>query len=169
MTVLQFLLALYASGGEIRSRGQKSIYRITGCERFAEFRSEVERIFLTYLEPAGSETERTVSLSPLTARVRQYIDNQFADRDICLNSIAASVYANPTYISNQFKKEMGLTITEYITACRMKKAQQLISTGMKTSLQELADAVGYNDPYYFSKSFKKYYGTTPSRYLIERG
>ena len=169
MTVLQFLLALYAGGGEIRSHSQKSIYRITACERFSKFREEVERIFLAYLEPAGSETERAVSLSPLTARVRQYIDNQFADRDICLNSIAANVYANPTYISNQFKKEMGLTITEYITACRMKKAQQLISTGMKTSLQELADAVGYNDPYYFSKSFKKYYGTTPSRYLIERG
>lgn len=169
MTVLQFMLALCATGGETLGYGQKSIYRIVACENFEQFRREVERFFSAYLETAGGGKDRSAALSALTTRVRQYIDSRFADRDICLNSIAASVYANPTYISNQFKKEMGLTITEYITACRMKKAQQLISAGIKNSLQELADAVGYNDPYYFSKSFKKYYGTTPSRYLIERG
>ena len=161
MTMLQCLLTLYATRNEGKGHGTKPIYQIMNYEQFADFREALEGIFRSILEYENSRENRSVALSSLTTRVCQYIDEQFADRDISLNTIAASVYANPTYISNQFKKEMGLTITEYITACRMKKAQQLISTGAKSSLQEIADAVGYNDPYYFSKSFKKFYGNNP--------
>ena len=74
------------------------------------------------------------------------------------------LYVNPTYISNQFRKEMNITITEYITACRMRAAVRIIGEEPDTPLVEVAQRVGYRDPYYFSKSFKKYYGVTPKRY-----
>ena len=60
-----------------------------------------------------------------------------------------------------FGQQMGMTFTEYLTTLRMSKAKELLSaTAMRSS--EIAQAVGYNDPHYFSYLFRKHTGMTPS-------
>ncbi|MNZ77808.1 HTH-type transcriptional activator Btr [compost metagenome] len=66
-----------------------------------------------------------------------------------------------------FKKEIGITVSDYVTQYRMQQAKELISRS-GTKLSDIAEKVGYNDPGYFSKSFKKFYGYSPSEYEKSR-
>lgn len=97
-------------------------------------------------------------------KVKAYIDKNYSNTDLSLENIASNMSVNASHLSNIFKKESGLSVIEYLTECRMRKAKELIDGGNK-KLYEIADSVGFNDPYYFSKCFKKTFGVSASRYF----
>ena len=81
-------------------------------------------------------------------------------KDIGLEDIASTVGFDKSYIGRVFKKNEGKTIMNYVLEYRIEKANSLIKKGM--SVSEVSYAVGFNDPAYFSKCFKKVTGTSPS-------
>jgi two-component system response regulator YesN len=99
----------------------------------------------------------------MAAAAKLYIEQQFSNPDLQLEEIAKHVYVNSSYLRALFKKEVGMTITDYVTHIRMQKAKELLSRG-SSRLANIAEQIGYNDPAYFSRCFKKYYGYTPSEY-----
>jgi AraC-like DNA-binding protein len=66
----------------------------------------------------------------------------------------------------KLKSLTGKTINEFISSIRLKKAAELILIG-ELNLSEISMEVGYLDPNYFSKSFKKHFGVVPSKFNIE--
>ena len=76
------------------------------------------------------------------------------DPNITLGSAAAHVALSNNHFCTVFSQEMGYTFIEYLTHIRMKHAQELLRTTEMRST-EVAAAVGYNDPHYFSYLFKK--------------
>lgn len=101
--------------------------------------------------------------STVLDEAREYIDANYANEDISLNTVAASVNISPNHFSTVFSQEMGETFIEYLTAVRMVKAKEMLrSTAMKTS--EVGFQVGYKDPHYFSYIFKKTQNMTPREF-----
>ncbi len=96
-------------------------------------------------------------------KAKQYIDNSYKQDDLSLNQVAALVSVSPGYLSILFRKETNQTFIEYLTMVRMEKAKGLLKTSSLKSY-EVAYNVGFSDPHYFSLSFKKYTGVTPSDY-----
>jgi two-component system response regulator YesN len=94
---------------------------------------------------------------------KEYIHNYYHDQELSVKRIAQHLYINQTYLRTMFKKETGMTVSEYITTVRMNEAKDLLLSG-NLRLSNISDAVGYNDASYFSKCFKKYYGISPSEY-----
>ena len=92
-----------------------------------------------------------------------YIDSHFAEESLSLNQVAREVNISANYLSAVFSQEMGATFTEYVTSKRMDRAKELLRTTDKRS-GEVAAAVGYRDPHYFSFLFKKTQGCTPRDY-----
>ena len=92
-----------------------------------------------------------------------YIDRHFAEESLSLNQVAREVNISANYLSAVFSQEMGATFTEYVTGKRMERARELLRTTDKRS-GEVAAAVGYKDPHYFSFLFKKTQGCTPRDY-----
>ena len=92
-----------------------------------------------------------------------YIDANFQSDDISLNRVAQEVNISANYLSAVFSQEMHTTFVEYLTAKRMEKARNLLRTSELRS-GEIALAVGYKDPHYFSFLFKKTQGCTPRDY-----
>jgi len=138
---------------------------IMRCERL----EEVQKLCHQWMQ---YEREQYLSVgakkySKLIQSSKAYITQNYADHKLSLNQIATVLNVNPAYLSNLFKQEMEITITEYITACRMGRAAEILNHTPDCTLAELSDQVGYNDPYYFSRSFKKYYGVSPLRYRLE--
>ncbi|BBI31274.1 hypothetical protein KCTCHS21_06730 [Cohnella abietis] len=85
------------------------------------------------------------------------------NQDINLTMISEHVNKNPAYFSVMFKKKTGLGVIEYLTDFRMELAKKLlVETQMKT--YQIAESTGYNDPAYFSNTFKRHSGTTPQEY-----
>lgn len=78
-----------------------------------------------------------------------------------LDRLAETVGMSANYISRLFKSKTGLTITDYLIRLRMDKAKQFLTDHPNLKNYEIAQLVGYSDPVYFNKLFKKTVGLTP--------
>lgn len=75
------------------------------------------------------------------------------------------VHLSPSYFSNLFKKEKGMTLAQYIIGRRMEKAKELVLEGMQ--VQDIAVSLGYEDRPYFTELFKKHTGLTPTEFRLK--
>lgn len=78
-------------------------------------------------------------------------------KDISLSTAGQALHMNPNYISQLFKKEAGITFIHYITQLRMEDAVNLLSMTNKPVI-DIAMEVGFNDYFYFLKTFKNLRG-----------
>ncbi|WP_150274572.1 response regulator transcription factor [Paenibacillus tepidiphilus] len=81
-----------------------------------------------------------------------------------LEKLAETVGMNASYISRLFKYKTGQTITDYLIGIRIAKAKELLTSRPDLKNYEIAEMVGYSDPVYFNKLFKKMCGVTPKDY-----
>ena len=96
-----------------------------------------------------------------------YIQKNYMDPCLSLNSICSYLNISTSYFSTIFKDETGETFTEVLIRTRMEKAKELLeNTTLKN--YEIAEKVGFSDPHYFGISFKKITGKTPTEYAREK-
>ncbi|ASA19956.1 response regulator transcription factor [Paenibacillus donghaensis] len=81
-----------------------------------------------------------------------------------LERLADTVGMNASYISRLFKFKTGQTITDYLIGIRIAKAKELLMEHPDLKNYEIAEKVGYSDPVYFNKLFKRICGMTPKDY-----
>ncbi|ACT00017.1 response regulator [Paenibacillus sp. JDR-2] len=96
-------------------------------------------------------------------KAKQYIGLHFTE-ELSLEETAEHVHLNPHYFSKVFKQQVGATFIDYLTGLRIEKAKQLISSADELALKEVCFEVGYKDPNYFSRVFKRVTGLTPTEY-----
>lgn len=90
----------------------------------------------------------------------QYIHENYAKQDISLKEVAHSIYRSPEYLSRLFKEETGKNFSTYLMHYRLKHAQELLLHS-DLKIYEVAYAVGYATPSYFSKVYREYMGVPP--------
>ena len=96
-----------------------------------------------------------------------YIQKNYMDPCLSLNSICSYLNISTSYFSTIFKEMTGETFIEVLTRVGMEKAKELLeNTTMKN--YEIAEKVGFSDPHYFGISFKKITGKTPTEYAREK-
>ncbi|MEX2414524.1 MAG: response regulator [Paenibacillaceae bacterium] len=95
-------------------------------------------------------------------QIKQYIMEN-SSKDISLEMIADRVNLSPYYISKLFKEQLGLNYIDYLTECRIERAKSLMCDS-ELSLKEITFEIGYNDPNYFSRVFRRVYGISPTEY-----
>ncbi|NIK66768.1 MULTISPECIES: response regulator [unclassified Paenibacillus] len=96
-------------------------------------------------------------------KAKHYIGQHFTE-ELSLEETAEHVHLNPHYFSKVFKQQAGATFIDYLTGLRIEKAKQLISSADELALKEVCFEVGYKDPNYFSRVFKRVTGLTPTEY-----
>ena len=82
---------------------------------------------------------------------------------VLLDDICNEFYLSKTYLKRFFKNETGYTVMTYLKALRMEEAKKLIRED-NLSFTEIAQQLGFDSVHYFSTSFKKYEGLSPSDY-----
>lgn len=90
-----------------------------------------------------------------------YIHANYATAKI--SDVAAYIGIHRSYLTNIFKRKMGISPQEYLMLCRMREAASLLNT-TSLSVQEISQRVGYDNSLTFSKIFKSYYGASPKHY-----
>lgn len=104
-----------------------------------------------------SDTKETLGMM-----IKRYIKNNLTEK-ITLSDIAWHLHCSTVTLTEHFKREFGMTIMEYVTQKRMQMAVRLLENS-DTSIREIAEACGFSDIEYFSKSFKKHHGVSPSEW-----
>lgn len=107
-------------------------------------------------------TKNEVQSESIIEKAVSYIKNNY-NKDISLDDVSRKVDISPYYFSKIFKEETGQNFIEYLTGIRIEKAKELLgNTDM--SMKEICGEIGYADPNYFSRTFKKNIGVTPTEY-----
>ena len=82
---------------------------------------------------------------------------------LTVNEVLKNSYYGRAYIMRIFKKETGFSIMEYFTKLKIEKAKELLRD-KQFSIREISDKLSFSEPNYFTKTFKKITGFTPSAY-----
>lgn len=114
-------------------------------------------------EPVFQENVRH---SKLVDDVLKYVEDNLHN-PITLNQISEELYISRNYLGRIFKDHMNVSFTEYLTNTRINKARKLLLTG-DHMIYEVAAAVGFENPAYFSALFKKTLGYSPSQLLSKK-
>ena len=93
---------------------------------------------------------------------KKYISDNFSS-EISLDDVSRIVNISPYYFSKLFKEATGENFIEYLTNIRIEKAKDLLLNS-DMSMKEICAMCGYQDPNYFSRTFKKNVGFTPTEY-----
>ena len=133
-----------------------------------ELESAVLRI-LTKLNSDSAEHDRDLlplkkgDKSKYVMKAIEYIAAHFTDKELSIVQIADSMGVSESHLSHIFKKETDYTIANYIIRFRMNQAARMLRDCSR-KVYEVADFVGYKDLTYFSSTFKKVVGFSPSEY-----
>jgi two-component system response regulator YesN len=105
---------------------------------------------------------REKKLSSIISNAREYIHTNYG-KDITLENVSKEVNVSPNYFSKLFKDETGSNFIDYLTMLRIEKAKVMLSDS-KYYNKEICYQIGYSDPNYFSRIFKKIVGVTPTEF-----
>ena len=130
----------------------------------AEYRhwfSDVAERVQTHLAMGRDQHSRTKA-----AEAEEYIREHFAEKGLSLTRLCQDLAISKSYFSPLFKAHTGMTFVEFLTAVRMDRARELLaSKDQKT--YEIARAVGFSDPHYFSLTFRKQTGLSPTEFRAQ--
>lgn len=148
---------LQQSGGEV-----KTVFLLTGYKDFTEWLNTLEQDILAYLE-----RENKKGYQSIVNRVQKIVQERFKD-ELTLQEVADELHVTPGYLSTLMKKYTGKTFVECITDTRLKIAKEKL-TKTDWKVYEIAEQVGYQDQFYFSRIFKRVTGVSPAEFRKRYG
>lgn len=120
----------------------------------------LENLYVTSVAELKIREEQDAPTQIVLAK--RYIRSYF-NMPLSLSELSAYVGMNENYFSEYFKKQTGINFKEYQTDLRIRHAKQML-LDKQYSMDDISDAVGYNDTKYFSRVFKQETGMAPSEY-----
>lgn len=124
-----------------------------------QMKRELSGYIILILHSIGKPVYRS---EDIYEQVLEYIRSQ-CGRKLTMQSVAAEFYVSSSYLGNLFKKNCSVGFNDYVTGIRIEKAKQLLENS-ELSVERISDEVGYANPKYFFKLFKKETGCTPLEY-----
>lgn len=139
----------------------KRIFRNSAAQTRAGF-WESQQLFIDVLQQVQTQEPAKSNTAVLANEIQRYLKDHF-DEKITNEKLAEVFHVHANSITNSMKKMFGITPNLFLTQYRLEEAvKRLLSTSEQVS--QIAIDVGYQNVYYFSMVFKKYYGTSPLKY-----
>lgn len=107
-------------------------------------------------------SDRLICTSQEIENAIVYIGERYRE-DISLDEVAKHINLTPSYVSKLFKKKLGVNFNTYLTTRKINEAKRMLKEE-NVNINEIAFIVGYNEPNYFCKVFKKIEGITPTKF-----
>ncbi len=133
---------------------------------FIDSRRKIKRLFST---PEGTLPDK-LSANKLDeafiAKAYEILEKNYNEADFSVEQFANDMFVSQSLLYKKLKALTGLGITDFVNSYKLKKAVVLIKTTQQP-IAEIAFATGFNDPKYFSRIFKKFYGLSPRDFKAE--
>ena len=116
---------------------------------------------------AGIQKRSRSKYSLYLEQAQNYIEGHYSDPELSIDVVCDFMNISASHLRSIFRKELNMAFIKYLNKVRLEAARRLIAeSGLKN--YEIADAVGFNAPHYFSYCFKQYFGMSPND-MRERG
>ncbi|GAA3994155.1 AraC family transcriptional regulator [Mucilaginibacter dorajii] len=121
-------------------------------------------LIATFLFPQKHmQTSRVDDGDIIAKTINSMRDN--INKKLTVEAMAASHSLSVSHFSTLFRKATGMPPIDYFIHIKMQKACQLLYNNV-SKIRDVATDLGYDDPYYFSRIFKKYIGSSPEQYRL---
>ncbi len=110
------------------------------------------------------DTRKNSKIDMIIELTKKYVNNHYTEK-LTLSSVSEALNFSSGYLSSSFKKHTGSNFSDYISYVKIEKAKELIDTHTHL-MYEISEMLGFDNPYYFSKVFKKVTGMSPREYEI---
>lgn len=144
----------------IDTLSKKFAIKIEGCTNSEQLNSLSNEMIHKYCILVQNHT--LADYSSVIQQCINYIEFHYTE-NLTLDVITHELNVSKCYLSNLFKKEVGITITDFIHKTQLHHALKLLNT-THLPIHDIAVQCGFDDINYFSRVFKKYQGQTPSSY-----
>ncbi|MCM3440447.1 response regulator transcription factor [Metabacillus halosaccharovorans] len=133
---------------------------INNIECICELEDALKRIFNKLIKNMNKINELPKKNEIIKAKKYVLLN---LDKKITLGEVAAYLHLNPSYFSRLYKQHTNENFIDYVIKSKMERAQELIDHS-NASIDKISEMLGFENKSYFFKTFKKYYGATPSEY-----
>ena len=143
----------------------QNMYRL---HRPDEANNIINDLVSSAIETAGEEKtaeiepDRTGKSAVLAEKAKEYVDREYSNKDMNVNSIADELAVNNSYLSRTFKQVYRVGMLEYINNVRLDNAEKLMEQG--ATVKDAADRVGFSTPRPLIRCFRERHGITPGEY-----
>ena len=153
-------LSSYVSLWQKEGLDSESIWEgVTGCTILQELHNLLCAKLRLYFERLRQGSRE----NPVVFQVKEYIHKNYAVPSLSVPDVSQYVHLSSSYVCTIFKNETGQTLNQYLTDYRIKMSKQLLSDP-RYKIADISSKVGYSDGNYYSKTFKKLVGLSPSEY-----
>ncbi|TVY07548.1 helix-turn-helix domain-containing protein [Paenibacillus cremeus] len=135
---------------------------INHCETTEEYRDEIIDLLNSYINHINPLRE-SKSNHKLMKRVKEYIEEQYANPNLSLDLLEEQFNVNAKYISLLFKQEFGGNFLDFLNNIRVEQAKIMLKSPNEP-INEIGQRIGFNSPVTFRRTFKRLTGMTPSEY-----
>lgn len=144
---------------------KRELYPMSLCQH--ETRQSILEKWLYMADKACLQVREAAAGNDLISKVTRYLSEHYRE-DLSLSELAAEFYLAPNYLARKFKEKKQMTVMQYIEELRIGQAKELlINTNLK--ITDIAGAVGYHDPNYFTRIFRKSCHVSPKFYRDNHG
>ena len=147
---------------EINEITQRSVQRMVAHPDLSDMMGIMNDTIMELTAAVRDSKQQYRNYSPSIRKAAEYLRRNYSQK-ISLDDLAGHVGMSSAHLSRLFKKESGMTVTDYLSNLRCIEASRLLRESQH-SIQDIAAYVGYLDNNYFVKVFKKQFGMTPSEY-----
>ena len=123
---------------------------------------------LAYMESLENQAYTDKNKLNIIAPALSYLKEHIYDCDLKTDILSELCGISGTYFRKIFQANYTVSPQKYILGKRLSHAKSIFDSGDFDTVSEVAFSVGYSDPLYFSRAFKKKYGISPSQYAKER-
>lgn len=127
----------------------------------------IKGLLLAYMGTLAGILEQSKHRAPVEklkiSQVKKLVQEHLASTQLSVRMLAGLLHCSPDYLSHLFHQETGLYLISYINAERIRAARELLQ-GTSLNISEVAFAVGFENPAYFSQVFKQFAFKTPQQY-----
>ena len=140
----------------------KQVYILSILKIYSK--EELEAQFIHIITELAIEIQEQIrsEIDGIIPTVLKYLNNNYSE-NITLDDAAKSVNLSYHYFSKIFKDEVGKNFIDYLTELRIEKSMKFLEN-QRLSIKEVCHKIGYNDPNYYCKIFKKVTGMTPTEF-----
>lgn len=138
--------------------------KVLKAETLAEMREIIEH-FLQPIYKDDQSPQKEDRNRMIVDTIKEFIENNYSDLSLSLQSIATYLKMSPAYVGRIFKQYEQQSVGDYLNDYRLEKARELL-IGSDYNVKEIADYLGFSNSSYFITLFKKKYGVTPKEYRL---
>lgn len=134
------------------------------CKSLIENRKRLRKVFEQTLVPVSEEITTTPVDGDFMKKTIRVVENNINNPEFGVQKLATELCVSRSLLHKKLTALVDLSANDFITTMRLKKSAILLQKG-SLNISEIAFEVGFNDPKYFSRCFRKHFGRSPTEYM----